>query len=198
MAAKQLTGKQKLFVIHYVASLNGTKAARLAGYKGDNNALAVIAHENLRKTNIRAAIDELLNEQAMSSTEVLARLSAQGRADMGDFAHIVTADDLAQHPLSRLVKEFEITRTIGKNGEIEQKIKLKLYDAQAALVHLGRNHQLFTERVEVIDWRSKLLDKGLNPDAAKEKAVQQFIEMLQEEARKQDAESNARSHTAGT
>ena len=149
MADKQLTGKQRLFVIHYIATLNGTKAARLAGYKGDDATLSTIAYENLRKHDIREAIDAAFSEQVMSANEVLMRLASHARGDMGEFAHVITADDLEKHPFSRLVKEFEITRTIDKDGDIEQKIKLKLYDAQAAMVHLGRYHKLWTDKQEM-------------------------------------------------
>ena len=72
-----LTTKQKAFVEAYLETFNGTQAARRAKYKGDDNTLAVVAYENLRKPKIREAIDDRLSEMAMSANEVLARLARQ-------------------------------------------------------------------------------------------------------------------------
>lgn len=58
--ASGLTEKQRRFVEAYMgqAAGNGTEAARLAGYKGSDSTLGAVAHENLRKPKIAAAIDE--------------------------------------------------------------------------------------------------------------------------------------------
>jgi phage terminase small subunit len=53
----ELTDKQRLFVTHYVACLNATRAAELARYEGNRITLAAIGYENLRKPQIRAASD---------------------------------------------------------------------------------------------------------------------------------------------
>lgn len=159
---EQFTDKQWLFVVHYVACLNGTKAARLAGYAGDDNTLAVVAYENLRKPKIRKAIELALAEQSMSVNEVLARLADHARGDMGDFANVWTAKDLATHPQSRLVKKFKRTvkTLVGTEQEsvIEEKLELELYDAQAATVHVGRYHKLFVDRIQNDDWRSQAIE----------------------------------------
>ncbi len=56
----RLTEKQRKFVEAYMgkAEGNGVEAARLAGYKGNDNTLAAIASENLRKPKIASAIEE--------------------------------------------------------------------------------------------------------------------------------------------
>ena len=50
----KLTPKQRLFVQYYCG--NATDAARLAGYKGNDNTLSIVGFENLRKPNVQAAI----------------------------------------------------------------------------------------------------------------------------------------------
>ncbi len=63
LSSQRLTKKQELFVSWYVSSevsLNGTEAARRAGYKGSDNTLASVATENLRKPAIREKIDRRL------------------------------------------------------------------------------------------------------------------------------------------
>ena len=49
----------------------------------------------------------------------------------------------------RLIKKVETTtRLVGEDQTPETTIKFELHDAQAALVHLGRHHKLFTEKIE--------------------------------------------------
>lgn len=149
VADKQLTGKQKLFVVHYIATLNGTKAARLAGYKGDDATLSTIAYENLRKHDIREAIDAAFAEQIMSANEVLMRLASHARGDMGDFAHVAYVSDIQQHESARLIKKFKRTIRTDKDDTRTEQIEIELYDAQAAMVHLGRYHKLWTDKQEM-------------------------------------------------
>ena len=56
-----LTGKQRLFVEAYVGQARGnaTEAARTAGYAGSEGTLAQVGYENLRKPEIRDAVDSL-------------------------------------------------------------------------------------------------------------------------------------------
>ncbi len=57
-ALEALTPKQRAFVLEYRRTGNGVDAARQAGYAGNDATLAVVASENLRKPNIKAAIEE--------------------------------------------------------------------------------------------------------------------------------------------
>lgn len=56
----RLTEKQRKFVEAYLgeAEGNATRAAELAGYKGDENTLSTVGSENIRKPKIRKAIRE--------------------------------------------------------------------------------------------------------------------------------------------
>ena len=58
---EKLTGKQRAFALAWVgeARFNGTQAARIAGYKGDDNTLCAIGRENLGKPRVRAALNVL-------------------------------------------------------------------------------------------------------------------------------------------
>jgi phage terminase small subunit len=161
MAANKLTDKQQLFVLHYLECLNGTKAAKLAGYNGEDNALAVIAYENLRKPHIRAAIDAEIKARAMGADEVLTRLSDMARADMTEFLGL-TEGEVKEHPHARLVKRFRRTTTVyyDRNGEPSREVEnveVELHDQQAALIQLGRYHKLFVDRQQVDDWRSQAI-----------------------------------------
>lgn len=58
MTNPKLTPKQRSFIDHYLENgCNGTQAARDAGYKGNQNTLASVAKDNLRKPHIKSVID---------------------------------------------------------------------------------------------------------------------------------------------
>lgn len=89
----KLTEKQRRFVEAYMgdAAANATEAARLAGYKGDDNTLRSIGSENLTKPNIQAAIEERIEEdpRVMSRERLTRWLSdvVEGKVlDAGDEA----------------------------------------------------------------------------------------------------------------
>lgn len=141
---KKLTVKEKAWADAFLITLNKTEAARRAKYKGDNSTLGHIGWENYRKAHIQAYLDAKLNEMAMSANEVLARLSEQASADMGDFLRFEEGIKLPfldlksadKRGLLRLVKKFKYNA----DGQPE----IELYDAQAALVHIGKAHGLFS------------------------------------------------------
>lgn len=63
LTKNHLTPKQELFCQYYISTVgNGTKSARLAGYKGNDNSLHVIACHNLLKVTIINRLRELNKE----------------------------------------------------------------------------------------------------------------------------------------
>jgi hypothetical protein len=68
----KLTEKQRRFVDAYLgeAAGNATKAARLAGYKGNDNTLASVGTENLRKPAIAEAIEHAQRQDPLTATRV--------------------------------------------------------------------------------------------------------------------------------
>lgn len=147
--AVSLTAKQQLFIDEYLKCWNATEAARRAGYDGDNNTLGVVGYENLRKPKISEVIERRIKESAMSANEVLMRLARQARGDMGEFAHIATSADIANHPQSDIIKKFK-KRRFYKDGEVtEETIELELYDSHAPLVDIGKAHGIFTDKHQI-------------------------------------------------
>ena len=158
--SRKLTYKQKMFVEAYLETLNATESARRAKYKGNENTLGVIGHENLRKPKIREEIDKRLKELAMSAEEVLARLGDMARGDIGDFLTIESmsfdlslrkAKELGLTHLIKKVKQRTII-TQKKDGDEEENhyIEIELHDSQSALEKLGRYHKLFTDKQEFV------------------------------------------------
>jgi hypothetical protein len=97
---KPLTNKQKVFVAEYIQHWNATKAAINAGYS--EKTASSIGHENLRKPEIKAAIDAALSDLQMSADEALIRETEIGRVGVGFFFKIV--DEWMFNPLP----EYEI------------------------------------------------------------------------------------------
>lgn len=138
----ELRGKKKAFVLAYLRNgFNGTRAAQAAGYKGSDATLAQVAYENLRKPDIAAAIKEAMEEMAMPAHEALARLSAMARGDLGDFAGLTEAD-LEGHPQSFLLHSLKRRTIPQRGGEPIIEVEIRLYDAQAALGTILKQHQL--------------------------------------------------------
>lgn len=141
-----LTGKQKLFAIHYVNTLNATEAARLAGYKGTEGGLAVVGSKNIRNAKIRAKIDELMESMTITKDEVLRRLTEQATADLGEFL-ILYPDGTFGFNLKRIKQAGHLVKKIKMvpGGRVE----VEFHDPQAALLALGRHYKLFTDKIDI-------------------------------------------------
>lgn len=168
-----LTDKQRVFIEQYLIFWNATEAAKRAGYS-EKTAYA-IGSENLRKPQIRQAIDRRLANMAMSSEEVLARLSHQASGDLSPFlssnGEQIDLTTEEAHRNMALIKKFRVKKRHGgseDNPWDEVDTEIELHDAQDALVHIGRYHGLFTERIKLESWQDeivKLLKAGtLKPE----------------------------------
>lgn len=81
---ERLTEKQKRFIDYYIEKANGTEAAKLAGYKGNN--LNRIASQNLSKLDkyIKVKLQEKENNRIASQDEVLQYLTKVMRGEEKD------------------------------------------------------------------------------------------------------------------
>lgn len=163
---EKLTGKQAKFVAEYIVCLNGTEAARRAGYAGDDRSLASVASQNLRKINISRAIDEMLQEFAMPANEVMAQLTDIGRGDIGDLLTANGRIDLAEakrRGKSQLVKRYKekVTTYTDKDGKDHEIVEteIELYDRQTALNTLAKFHNLVNNtQVTIVTWEDKAVE----------------------------------------
>ncbi len=174
----KLTGKQRLFADYYVgeAHFNGTKAAELAGYKGNRSTLAMMASQNLRKPYIKTYIDEILSVLTMPANVVLTRLTeyAEGNVedvcdDKGNFSFELAKKRRKTHLLKKMkvkrtlkLKKTEITdnmRDFLATDEIEdieteteiiyEEIEFELYSAHEAHRDLAKHHKLLTDKFDI-------------------------------------------------
>ncbi len=155
----KLDPKHQLFVDKYFElTFNGTRAAIAAGYS--RKTARQQASRLLTNADIKAEVERRLADQVMSRNEVLARLADHARGDMRDFID-KPAKTLARHPNGNLIKKVERTITThsdldGKVISVEEKLKLELYDAQSAMVQLGRYHGLFQDKTDLTSGGDKI------------------------------------------
>lgn len=152
-----LSSKQQAFVAEYLRDFNGTQAAIRAGYSP--RTAQEQASRLLSKVIVSEEIKRHVNERTMTADEVLLKLAEHARGDMGDFLDItkmgfvVDLSKAVEKGLTHLIKKVKQRTTITTKGDEETEvhdIEIELYDAQAALVNLGRHHKLFTDKQEVV------------------------------------------------
>jgi phage terminase small subunit len=173
-----LTKRRQAFVDQYfLNNLNGGKAAIAAGYSA--RSAYSIASELLKDAQVAEAIERRLAELTMSANEVLIRLTDHARGDMSHFVdvngklNIKIAGEAGQ---LKLVKKLRHKSRRTADG-IETETEIELYDAQAALVTLGKHHRLFDRQAES-DWRQEVMAAGLNPDELEQSLVEEFTRHL--------------------
>lgn len=184
----KLTKRQQVFIAEYLRCWNATDAARLAGYS--KKSAYSIGSENLSKPEIKAIIDREIETKAMGASEVLARLSDMARAS---FVDVLSGDDEFDMTLARetgkmhLVKSIKRREFTDKEGNTTRTTEVELYDAQAALVHLGKHHKLFTNVHEFKDLTNK-------EDSELVSEFEQLVETAR--ARQSDSDSRGTTETA--
>jgi len=140
---KKLTLKQTQFIKHYFEQNgNGTQAAKLAGYKGNNNTLHVVAIENLQKPAIQEAIDKLYKDNGLTEDVLLKKhiqlLNAQREFSIGD-VKCKSPDNTVQ--IAALKLAYEVTGRLIKKIEHSGEIKLSAKERDA---HINRIKSLLS------------------------------------------------------
>jgi phage terminase small subunit len=130
-----LSAKQNAFINEYLQCWNASEAARRAGYS--EKSARVIGHENLTKPDITTEIQRRVSELAMGPDEVLIRLGEQARNEHGRY---ITPEGYLDLP--RLLADGK-GHLIKGIKETPQGKSYEFYDAQAALVQIGKHHKLF-------------------------------------------------------
>jgi phage terminase small subunit len=132
------TTKRQVFIVEYLKCWNATRAAKRAGYKHPRTMGSFL----LTVIDIKNEIETRIAEKAMIADEVLVRLGEHARGDWSEYM-----DESGNLEIKRLIAD-------GK-GHLIKGIKptqygrlIEFYDSQAALVHLGKHHKLFTDRHE--------------------------------------------------
>jgi phage terminase small subunit len=156
--AKLFTGKQRKFIDEYLQCLNATQAAIRAGYA--ESSAYQRGYELVNDSEISAEIERRF-QSALGADEVLYRLAAQARGDMGDFIDpatlTVSLKQARELGITHLIRKIKQT-TITKDDEQFETFEFELYDAQKALALLGKYHKLFTDVVRVEAWQDRAIE----------------------------------------
>lgn len=155
------TDKQKRFVEEYCVDFNATQAAIRAGYS--EKTAHVAGSRNLSDSDIKGAIEERLDELAMSAAEATKRMSEIARMDLGEFFTIVEDEEGEPHAIVDLVRLVEEgpSHLVKKVYYTKYGPKIEGYDKQAALKTIMDAHGLFNHKQEV-EHSGKLDIKGVN------------------------------------
>ncbi len=141
----RLTARQRVFVEEYLTCWNASEAARRAGYKGKPN---VVGPRLLANVSIQEVIKARVDELSMSANEVLLGLTAQARGTLGDF--VVIGKDGARIDLEKARKAGKL-RLVKRLAETKYGLAIELYDAQAAMVQIGRARGMFVDKTALTD-----------------------------------------------
>lgn len=153
-----LTPKHQVFVDEYIRTWNATDAYCAAYPKSSREAARTHGARLVANGNIAEEIATRIAERAMGSAEVLDRLGQMARGDMSDFWEIPEHGQPFLNLTSQrakdklhLIRKLKVKTTTRMVGEIEvvtTETDFEPYDAQSALVHIGKHHKLFTDKVE--------------------------------------------------
>lgn len=139
----------------YLTCFNATEAYVRVYPNASRESAGRLGSKLLKNVEIAQEIDDRLSEDAMRPAEVLKRIAEHARGDMGEYIGEGGDFDLAamrRAKRTKLLHKFKRTVRSGVSpagGEWEEsRIEVELYDAQAALVQLGKHHKLFTDKIE--------------------------------------------------
>lgn len=149
--ADQLTAKQELFARHYVDTLNGTEAARLAGYSGGDPTLAVTASRTLRNAKVKTRIAILFRDRVITPEELLTRVALMA---------------IGQIPTKIVHREG------GKNPGIETS-----YDTAKAADTLAKVFGMFKEEL-ILSWKDEAEQQGIPASQLFEEMVNTITEKV--------------------
>jgi phage terminase small subunit len=138
---KPLTDKQKAFVTEYLKDKNGAAAAERAGYSAKTAKQE--AYKLLQDDRIRAAIDQVLDVNAMRASEAISLLADWARGSIAPFlqvnqdgVQVINLSTLKAENALHLIKSVKQKRFITRtdNGEFEEiTTEVSLHDAKDAV-----------------------------------------------------------------
>lgn len=136
-----LSYKHRRFVDAYLETWNASEAARRAKYRGDAN---TVGPRLMANVGIRAAIELRLQQTTMQANEILKRLDQQGS---NEAAAYIQPD--GEVDLPRLIADGKSHLIKGIKYDRRGKMMVEFYDAQVALIQLGRAQRVFVDQVAV-------------------------------------------------
>lgn len=169
-----LSAKHQQFVSEYLKCWNATEAYRRVYPQSTPEAAHGNASRLMSNDIIKTAIRQRITENAMTADEVLARLAKHARGSMADFLNVnangATIDLVKAADAEQLDIVRKFTQTTKRYGETEiEEVTVDLYDAQSALLNMGKHLDLFSDKLTLKlekELKSALdaLEKSLDSD----------------------------------
>lgn len=150
MTLEDLVPRQRKFVQSYLTNnFNATAAALTAGYS--KTSAASIGCIMLNYPAIKAVVKKQLEAVFLSPEQVMARLSEMAKANISDFISATgKLNEKNYKEKGYLVKRRKVKRRLrDKDLAVIEDHEVEMYDAQSALVNIGKRYGLFTERVDL-------------------------------------------------
>lgn len=133
----------------------------------------------LGEIKMRKLTEKQIEARRMPAGEVIARLSDHARGSMSEFL-VFDADGEARIDLAKAKRAHRL-QLIRRLRLGENSVEVDLYDAQEALIQLGRHHRLFVDRVQNEDWRARAIEDIKAGRVTYEALVNAFDESLAQE-----------------
>lgn len=147
-----MTKKQKRFVQEYLIDLNATQAAIRAGYSPDT--AGSIGNENLKKPEIKAAIDKAEAERSKRTginqdrvLQEIAKLAFLNPTDVVDMDE-ATVKGGANRDDTACIASVKVKNIPTSDGLITER-EVKTYDKLKALELLGKHLGMFTDKMKL-------------------------------------------------
>lgn len=150
-----LSAKHQAFIDRYLVSFNAREAYQFVYGDSQRQVATSSGWRLLQNADIAEAIKRRLQESAMSADEVLMRLAEHARSDINDYLDDNGSFDLAKArraAKTKMLKKLKTKVTTRRHGDTEvetAEVEFELYDAQSALVQIGKHYKLFTDKTEI-------------------------------------------------
>ncbi len=145
-----LSNKHQEFINWYLQLWNQTEAYKRTYPKSSDAAARANAARLIANDSVAAEIKRRIAERTMGPDEVLMRLGEQARADISDFFDVHEGlDNMFFLNLDKAKKAGKLHLIKKMKYSAAGLPELELYDAQAALVHIGKHHKLFADKLDV-------------------------------------------------
>lgn len=159
-----LTRRQRQFIDEYLSCWNASEAARRVGYK--NSKLA--GHRLLTNDNFKKIIELRMRQTSMQADEVIKRLTQQASNEAAVYIRADGSVDLAQ-----LIADGKSHLIKGIKRDRRGNLIVEFYDAQVALVQIGRAQRLFVDQVDMTNHLDQVSVNVYLPDNGRSGQVQQ-------------------------
>lgn len=190
-ALDALEPRQQRFVREYLVDLNGTKAARRAGYS--EKAAQEQASRLLSKAMVAAAVAELLAiETGVTRTRVIHELARLAFSDIGDVADVDAKGNFKLKAFAKMQPDARvaIASIKQKPNEYGQEREIKLHDKLGALNTLAKVTGLLRDAPAVAIQNNINVGVMMAPEVASEDEWE--AEMNAERQRASAIENNLR------